>query len=69
MAGSTESEAEYTSQHVTNPAEIIKQARHAKCHARLFDARVSWSEVSVRDAWLIIKCWRCKRYVGFKPDL
>ena len=68
MAGRTESETgSTTSQPVIDPTTIIKQVR-CKCHARLFDARVHWLEVSMRDAWVIVKCWRCNKLVGFKPE-
>jgi hypothetical protein len=69
MAGSTEGQNGTTaSQHITNPAEIVKQARHSFCHARLFDAKMPWIEVAIRDAVLVVKCWRCKRFVGFRPE-
>jgi hypothetical protein len=49
-------------------AEVVKQVRHKKCNARLFDARVQWGETPVREAILIIKCWRCNETLGLAPS-
>lgn len=50
-------------------SKVIFPVRHKKCNARLFDGRVKWEEIPVRDAIILIKCWRCSIVLGLRPQM
>lgn len=44
------------------------EADESQCNARLFDARVPWEMVSVTEATVVVRCWRCRRYNPLRPS-
>lgn len=49
--------------------QVRCKGRNGTCRARLFDARREWTETSIRDAQIAVRCWRCKRVVGLIPKV